>query len=59
MRTPGYLSKRESGTYCIIINGLPVNQYTTKQACIDLAKTKNIELCMRIWSAAVCAWIYE
>ena len=33
--------------------------YTTKQACIDLAKTKNIELCMRIWSAAICAWIYE
>ena len=47
-----YLSKREDNTYCIINScGMPVNNYTTKNICFDIANKFNIKLSDLIWCA--------
>lgn len=60
MKTPKcYLSKRENGAYSIIYAGMPVNDYTIKERCLDIAKSKNLELSVFIWSAEKGEFITE
>jgi len=54
-----YLSKRENDTYSIISNGCSVNQYTTKENCVALAKRFRIELPNEVWSARDGCFILE
>lgn len=54
-----YLSKRENGTYCIIKNGMPINNYTSKPNCIRVAEIYQIQLPNVVWSAKDGAFIEE
>ena len=54
-----YLSKREDNTYCIIHQSMPINQYTTKQRCLDFAKEILLPIPDQIWSAEKGEFIIE
>ena len=59
METKNYLSKREDNTYCIISSGMPVNNYTTKENCLNMALKMKINISIWIWSAQKTDWIVE
>jgi len=54
-----YLSKRENGTYCVISNGMPLNNYSTKDNCIKVATMYKITLPSVVWCAKSLAFITE
>lgn len=54
-----YLSKRENGTYCIIVGGCPANNYTDKQTCINIAEKQRIKLSNEVWDCLTGQFITE
>lgn len=54
-----YLSKRENGTYCIIFNGLPLNQYTDKDTCILQAARLKLPESLPVWDCLTGTFITE
>jgi hypothetical protein len=45
-----YLSKRENGTYSLIVNGTSVNQYTDKESCLKLCERYKITGVLAVWN---------
>ncbi len=54
-----YLSKRENGTYCIIVDGISINIYMSKEDCNAVAKKFNVFLPDVVWYAKSGKFITE
>lgn len=60
MKTPTYyLSKRENGTYSLIVNGTSVNQYADKETCLKQAARFNAPAPLLVWECATGTFISE
>ena len=60
IHTPSvYLSKRANGTYSIVSQGMPVNNFTTKEICINLAAKYKLTLSSLVWDCVNGIFINE
>jgi len=54
-----YLSRRENGTYSIIVNGTSVNQYTDKETCMLQAARLKLPGKLPVWDCLTGNFITE